>query len=42
MAEGMSVFGSSKLDYEKLWNNINGTHAWDMNPWVWAYTFKKL
>ena len=25
--------------YRCLWTNINGTGAWDENPWVAAYTF---
>lgn len=25
--------------FAKLWNSINGPDAWDMNPWVAAYTF---
>lgn len=28
-----------KLRYRNLWNSINGTGAWDANPWVAAYTF---
>jgi hypothetical protein len=27
------------VSYESLWNHINGSHAWDKNPWVAAYTF---
>lgn len=26
--------------YALLWNSINGTGSWDVNPWVWAITFK--
>ncbi|MBY2986430.1 hypothetical protein [Rhizobium leguminosarum] len=25
--------------YRSLWNHINGSDAWDKNPWVVAYTF---
>ncbi|TBF08683.1 hypothetical protein [Rhizobium ruizarguesonis] len=25
--------------YRSLWNHINGSDAWDNNPWVIAYTF---
>lgn len=28
--------------YMRLWNHINGQGSWDANPWVWAYTFKRL
>lgn len=41
---------SSKLDswdanpivsYSSLWDKINGNKAWDLNPYVWVYTFEK-
>jgi hypothetical protein len=30
--------------YKALWNSINAQRGfgWDVNPWVWAITFKKL
>jgi hypothetical protein len=28
--------------YRELWNSINGAGSWDMNPWVWALTFKQV
>ena len=29
--------------FHRLWDSINGkTHPWDSNPWVWAYTFKRI
>jgi hypothetical protein len=28
--------------YREIWESINGTGSWDLNPWVWAITFKKL
>jgi hypothetical protein len=36
-APGMPImaFGA----YRSLWNHINGAGAWDVNPWVVAYTF---
>jgi hypothetical protein len=27
--------------YRSLWNSINGPGSWDLNPWVWAISFKK-
>lgn len=27
---------TAKFDYEILWNEINGSGAWNLNPWVWA------
>jgi hypothetical protein len=26
--------------YRSLWNHINGVGAWEINPWVVAYTFR--
>ncbi|MBD9539961.1 hypothetical protein IB276_10910 [Ensifer sp. ENS04] len=28
--------------YRSLWNKINGTGAWETNPWVAAYTFRVI
>lgn len=28
------------LSYRSLWDSINGDGAWDLNPWVVAYTFR--
>ena len=25
-----------------LWNEINGRESWDLNPWVWVVTFKRV
>jgi hypothetical protein len=33
---------TAKFDYEMLWNDINGADAWNLNPWVWAITFKRV
>jgi hypothetical protein len=32
----------AKIGFRWLWDTIHGTGAWDINPWVWAYTFKVL
>ena len=28
--------------YASLWDDINGSGAWDANPWVWALTFRRV
>lgn len=28
--------------FQCLWNSINGEASWDLNPWVWVLTFKRI
>lgn len=28
--------------YQKLWDSINGADSWDLNPWVWAVSFRRV
>lgn len=28
--------------FQSLWQSINGSSSWDLNPWVWVVTFKKI
>ncbi len=28
--------------YRSLWEEINGAGSWDVNPWVWCVSFKRL
>ena len=28
--------------FQELWNSINGPGSWDANPWVAAYSFKRV
>jgi hypothetical protein len=39
--------GSARMAYASAWNDIHGRKRnspdpWDLNPWVWAYTFKRI
>ena len=31
-----------KVAYQRLWEAINGAGAWEVNPWVAAYTFRVI
>ena len=31
--------GTARESYRTLWNSLHGPDAWDLNPWVAAYTF---
>lgn len=49
LKEGVDTTNSSiptypKQRFEKLWNSINADRGfgWDMNPWVWCLTFKRV
>jgi len=33
---------TARLSFWTLWNSIHGDGAWDLNPWVWAYTFRRI
>lgn len=28
--------------YQKLWNRLNGSGAWGINPWVWVIEFNRV
>jgi len=34
--------GGVRIAYKTLWESINGSGSWDLNPWVWVVEFKKL
>ncbi len=31
---------TAKSSYRTLWESINGKGSWDLDPWVWVYSFK--
>ena len=39
MASGHNK-STARCSYMTLWESINGPGSWDINPWVWAITFK--
>ena len=44
MAEGILPFDRPRCEFRKLWDSINAKRGfgWEVNPWVWAITFRKI
>jgi hypothetical protein len=36
------LHASAALAYAHIWESINGKGSWDINPFVWAITFKRI
>ena len=34
--------GCYKWGYRSIWESLNGSGSWDLNPWVWVVEFKTL
>lgn len=35
-------FEPATLNFERLWNQINGAGSWEANPWVWCISFRRI
>lgn len=33
---------TSKSAFRRLWDSIHGEAAWDLNPWLWVISFKRI
>lgn len=40
--DGHFNFPTAKEAYRFLWERINGEGSWDLNPFVWVVSFKRV
>lgn len=31
-----------QMAYRRLWESIHGSGSWDLNPYIWAISFKRI
>lgn len=34
--------GNAQLAFQALWESIHGKGSWDLNPWVWVLSYRKV
>ena len=37
-----AVLDSPRQSFRSLWESINGSESWNLNPWVWCVSFDKI
>lgn len=40
--DGKPARESARLAYKDLWSSIHGTDSWDLNPYVWCLSFRRI
>ncbi len=41
-SSGGRMFGNAELAFRDTWGSINGAGSWDLNPWVWCLSFRRV
>lgn len=39
---GLKQMATAVSAYRDLWQSINGPDSWDLNPWVWCISFRRI